>query len=239
MRNYPITHDLDALINPRDAIPQAILDQSPWHWNPQETNHQDGESFMYKSDHLDWKSLGAWAIRRANENRVPEKYWWWDVENELAMHAEDSVNHCPIYETCKQWMVQNDYNEHNTRYFKFANEELEEWYEPLRNMFSNQLEDMTMSLFVQPPGQTMPCHVDTYSSYMRKTGEYPDYSRLRRYMTFVSDWNWGHYFHYGNHVMQPWLAGDTWDLVGGIYHGSANCGVTQKITMHWSGKLHD
>ena len=48
-------------------------------------------------------------------------------------------------------------------------------------------------------------------------------------MTFVSDWDWGHYFHYGNHIMQPWKAGDTWDLVPGIYHGSANCGVTPKL----------
>ena len=79
-----------------------------------------------------------------------------------AMHAEDSVNHCPIFETCKQWMVQNDYNEHNTRYFKFANHELGAFYEPLKAMFDDNLEDMTMSLFVQPPGQTMPSHVDTF-----------------------------------------------------------------------------
>ena len=37
--------------------------------------------------------------------------------------------------------------------------------------------------------------------------------------------------------MQPWRQGDTWDLAPGIYHGSANSGVTPKITMHWSGKL--
>ena len=234
---YPIKADLDQHINPKDAIPKEILIQSPWHWDNKKIDHSDGGSFLFRSNDISWLELADWAVERSNQIRTPQKYWWWDEENQQAMHAEESVNHCPILETCKQWMVQNDYNEHNTRYFKFANEELEKWFEPLRQMFESKLEDMTMSLFVQPPGQTMPGHVDTYSSYMRKTGEYPDYSRLRRYMTFVSDWDWGHYFHYGNHVMQPWKAGDTWDLLGGIYHGSANCGVTPKITMHWSGKL--
>ena len=232
---YSINARIDSTINPKDAIPKEIIKQSPWHWNAQERNHNDGDSFMFNSEHVDCRELGNLAIARSNEVRIPQKYWHWHGGH--AMHAKESVNHCPIFETCKQWMVQNDYNEHNTRYFKFANEELERFFDPLKAMFEDTLEDMTMSLFVQPAGQTMPGHVDTYSSYMRKTGEYPDYSRLRRYMTFVSDWDWGHFFHYGNHVMQPWEAGDTWDLVGGIYHGSANCGVTPKITMHWSGKL--
>ena len=237
MKSYPIKADLDLYVDPYAAIPTEIIKQNPWHWDPMEVNHKDGGSWLYQDKSICWFDLAEWAIAKSNEIRVPQKYWWWDDEKNQAMHADESVNHCPIFETCKQWMVQNDYNEHNTRYFKFANEELEEFYEPLKRMFDDKLDDMTMSLFVQPPGQVMPDHVYTFSSYMRKTGEYPDYSRLRRYMTFVSDWDWGHFFHYGNHVMQPWRQGDTWDLVPGIYHGSANSGVTPKITMHWSGKL--
>ena len=237
MKSLAIRADLDLYVNPYAAIPTEIIKQNPWHWDPMEVNHKDGGSWLYQDKSICWFDLAEWAIAKSNEIRVPQKYWWWDDEKNQAMHADESVNHCPIFETCKQWMVQNDYNEHNTRYFKFANEELEEFYEPLKRMFDDKLDDMTMSLFVQPPGQVMPDHVDTFSSYMRKTGEYPDYSRLRRYMTFVSDWDWGHFFHYGNHVMQPWRQGDTWDLVPGIYHGSANSGVTPKITMHWSGKL--
>ena len=237
MKSYSIQADLDLYVDPYAAIPTEVIKQNPWHWDPGETNHKDGSSWLYQDNSVPWFDIAEWAVQKSNEIRIPQKYWWWDDENNQAMHADESVNHCPIFETCKQWMVQNDYNEHNTRYFKFANEELEEFYEPLRLMFEDKLEDMTMSLFVQPPGQIMPDHVDTFSSYMRKTGDYPDYSRLRRYMTFVSDWDWGHFFHYGNHVMQPWRQGDTWDLVPGIYHGSANSGVTPKITMHWSGKL--
>ena len=51
-------------------------------------------------------------------------------------------------------------------------------------------------------------------------------------MVFVSDWDWGHFFHYGNHCINQWKGGDLWDLRGGIYHGSANAGITPKITIH-------
>jgi uncharacterized protein (DUF2237 family) len=56
-------------------------------------------------------------------------------------------------------------------------------------------------------------------------------------MIFVSDWDWGHFFHYGNYCFNQWKAGDLWDLKGGIYHGSANAGITPKITIHWSGEI--
>ena len=56
-KSYPITARIDSSINPKDGIPEAILEQSPWHWNPQETDHNDGESFMFQSEDLDWTEL--------------------------------------------------------------------------------------------------------------------------------------------------------------------------------------
>jgi hypothetical protein len=95
-----------------------------------------------------------------------------------------------------------------------------------------------VSLFVQPPGHTIWSHTDTYSSFIRRTGgAKADYTVLRRYMAFVRDWDFGHFFHYGNHCFNQWQAGDLWDLKPGIYHGSANAGINPKITIHWSGEL--
>jgi len=83
-------------------------------------------------------------------------------------------------------------------------------------------------------------HVDTYSSFIRRTGDTKaDYTVLRRYMAFVRDWDFGHFFHYGNHCFSQWKAGECWDLVPGVYHGSANAGMNPKITIHWSGELKD
>ena len=69
-----------------------------------------------------------------------------------------------------------------------------------------------------------------------RTKEEADYTVLRRYMVFVKDWDFGHFFHYGNHCFNQWKAGDCWDLKPGIYHGSANAGINPKITIHWSGE---
>ena len=54
---------------------------------------------------------------------------------------------------------------------------------------------------------------------------------------FVRDWDFGHFFHYGNYCFNQWRAGDLWDLVPGVYHGSANAGLNPKITIHWSGEI--
>ena len=61
-----------------------------------------------------------------------------------------------------------------------ANAEFEEWHQPLIDMFPNLKKDkMGISLFVQPPGHTMFTHVDTYSSFIRRTGdEKPNYTCL-------------------------------------------------------------
>ena len=47
MATYPIKARIDRTISPKDAIPSAILEQSPWHWDAQKTDHQDGNSFMF------------------------------------------------------------------------------------------------------------------------------------------------------------------------------------------------
>ena len=233
---YPIRKPLDRTYHPREAVPEIIREQHPWHWQAQKTDHEDADCFVENIDTIDWTQLAGWAVQKANEVRVPQKYWWWNEKTEEVMHAEDSVNHCPIYEQALQHVADNPYNEHNTQYFKFANEDLDHWYEPMKALFP-QLKKMGVSLFVQPPGHCIPSHVDTYSSFMRRTGEYPDYTKLKRYMVFVSDWDWGHFFHYGNHCINQWRGGDLWDLKGGIYHGSANAGITPKITIHWSGEV--
>ena len=82
MKTYPIKADLDMYIDPYAAVPQEIIKQNPWHWNPQETNHKDGDSFIYTDASINWFELAEWAVAEANEIRVPQKYWWWDEENE-------------------------------------------------------------------------------------------------------------------------------------------------------------
>ena len=226
-------------LDPKPTVPKEILEQHPWHWDPMKKNHSD-ETCYLKNIKFDWAALAKWSIEKCNEHLTPQKYWWYDYENDVVMHAKDNVNNMPIREQAKLALKNNTHNKDNSQYFKIANEEFGHWYEPLAAMFPNLKKDkMGISLFIQMPGHTIWSHVDTYSSFIRRTKGPADYSVLRRYMVFVNDWDWGHFFHYGNHCFNQWQAGDCWDLRPGIYHGSANAGVNPKITIHWSGEIND
>lgn len=235
---YKIKHKIQPeRIDPKTAVPTEMLEQYPWHWNPMQEGHKD-DAYYDSNVEFDWKSLSEWAIKKCNEDLVPQKYWWWNDDENAVMHAKENVNEYPIYKQAYQHVKLNNYNIHNTQYFKYANEELQDFYIPLKQMFPEMdSKNMGVSLFVQLPGQTIPCHVDTYSTYIRRVGGKPDYSKLRRYMIFVRDWDFGHFFHWGNTCINQWKAGDLWKLRNGIYHGSANAGVNPKITIHWSGEV--
>ena len=232
-----IKKPLSSNVDIKSAVPDYILEGTPWHWDSQKRDHTDEEAFVKNIDHIDWKALSSWAISKANEVKIPQKYFWWDEKEEKVMHGPtDTMNGFPYYDQAVQHVRDNPVNQHNTQYFKFANEDLDEWQAPMLELFP-ELKHVGVSLFVQPPGHCIPSHVDTYSSFKRRTGISGEYTNLRRYMIFVSDWDWGHFFHWGNHCLNQWKAGDFWDLKGGVYHGSANAGVTPKITIHWSGEL--
>jgi len=226
-------------LDPKPTVPKEILEQHPWHWDPMKKDHSD-ETCYLKNIKFDWAALAKWSIEKCNEHLTPQKYWWYDYKNDVVMHAKDNVNNMPIREQAKLALKNNTHNKDNSQYFKIANEEFGHWYEPLAAMFPNLKKDkMGISLFIQMPGHTIWSHVDTYSSFIRRTKGPANYSVLRRYMVFVKDWDWGHFFHYGNHCFNQWQAGDCWDLRPGIYHGSANAGVNPKITIHWSGEIND
>lgn len=226
-------------IDPKETVLEEIREQHPWHWDPMKKDHQDRENAYRGHKEFDWEGLAQFAIQKANASRSPEKFWWYDYENERIMHANDDVSNAPIREQALAALKNNYHTAHNTQYYKIANEEFEHWKEPLRAMFPEFGQDkLGISLFIQPPGMNIWSHVDTFSSFIRRTGEgKPDYSKLRRYMIFVRDWDFGHFFHYGNHCFNQWRAGEWWDLTPGVYHGSANAGISPKITIHWSGEV--
>ncbi len=146
----------DHRLDPKQAVPTEILEQYPWHWDPMKKDHDDASCFMHTIKDFDWKALGDWAIKKCNEHLTPQKYWWYDEDNDAVMHANDNVNNMPIKEQALLALKNNTHNKHNSQYFKIANEEFGEYYEPLKKMFPNLKADkMGVSLFVQPPGHTI------------------------------------------------------------------------------------
>ena len=228
--------------DPKEAVLPIIKEKFPWHWDPMKTDHDDAKGFVGNwNDTFDWEALSKWCIKKANDWRTPNKYWDYDYHTGDIWHGPDNATHSPIREQALMQFRNNSFTTGNTQYFKIANGDFEHWEEPLRNLFPNlKKEGLGVTLFVQLPGSMHWSHVDTYSSYIRRTGEEEaNYDRLRRYMIFPRDWDFGHFFHYGNHCFNQWRVGDLWDLTPGVYHGSANAGPTPKITIHWSGELVD
>lgn len=225
-------------IDPTSSVLEEIRDQHPWHWDPM-APHTDKEDAYVKNVEFDWAGLANWCIQKVNKTRTPEKFWWYDYDNERVMHADEDVSNAPIREQALLALKNNTHTEHNSQYFKIANSEFEQWEEPLRALFPEFGKNkLGISLFIQPPGHTIWSHVDTFSSFIRRTGDAkPDYSRLRRYMIFVRDWDWGHFFHMGNACLSQWRAGDLYNITPGVFHGSANAGLSPKITIHWSGEI--
>ena len=68
-------------LNPKNAVPKEILEQYPWHWDPMDKDHTDGNHFL-KNIEFDWKGLGDWAIKKCNEHLTPQKYWRVDYEQD-------------------------------------------------------------------------------------------------------------------------------------------------------------
>ena len=109
-------------LEPKHAVPSEILEQYPWHWDPMKKDHDDASCYMHKIKDFDWKALGDWAIKKCNEHLTPQKYWWYDDENDAVMHANDNVNSMPIKEQALLALKNNTHNKHNSQYFKIAND---------------------------------------------------------------------------------------------------------------------
>ena len=95
----------------------------------------------------------------------------------------------------------------------------------------------TSSLIKQYPGNIIPWHYDTHITFKNKIEKKENLKnkKILRYMVFLTDWDWGHYFCVGNNVVHQWIAGDiiTWDPI--VHHCGSNAGMTPKITLNITG----
>ena len=54
-------------------------------------------------------------------------------------------------------------------------------------------------------------------------------------VTFIDDWEWGHYTLVGNEVLHQYQAGQTYQIKPNIFHCSGNMGFNPQITMNITG----
>ena len=96
----------------------------------------------------------------------------------------------------------------------------------------------TISAILQPPGNTVTLHRDTFFKFK---SQYPDDNRLKvRANIYLEEWQPGHLIHYQDHNKE-WQCSDHWHAGQGYLwdsnhlHLSGNCGLKDKYTLQISG----
>ena len=130
------------------------------------------------------------------------------------------------------------YKKEQTKYLQIFSDEYPELFEKFINL--SQLDSATSSLIKQYPGNTIPWHYDTHVTLKNKIKKNKRLKnkQIIRYMVFLTDWDWGHYFCVGNNVVHQWSAGDiiTWNPI--VHHCGSNAGMTPKITLNVTGLIN-
>ena len=105
----------------------------------------------------------------------------------------------------------------------------------------SKLSNASASIVKQYPGNILPWHYDTHVTFkdlIKKNKKFKN-KKIIRYMVFLTDWSWGHYFGIGNNVIHQWKAGDmiTWQPY--MHHCGSNSGMTPKITLNITGFIEN
>lgn len=89
----------------------------------------------------------------------------------------------------------------------------------------------------QMPGMVAPIHVDTFCSHPAMDKDPTlDVSLMRRFVIQLTDWEWGHFWHFGNKPWCQWKAGDVVYFESrDILHSTANAGKSPRLTMIVTG----
>jgi hypothetical protein len=102
------------------------------------------------------------------------------------------------------------------------------------------MEVITISSILQPPGNIIPIHRDTFFQINKK---YPTDTRIKvRANIYLDEWKPGHLIQYKENNewfnSTHWLPGDGWLWDSNILQLSANAGMTNKYTLQISGFLN-
>ena len=81
------------------------------------------------------------------------------------------------------------------------------------------------------PGNSLPLHCDGFEGFKRLYGE----GNASRFFVAISDWDWGHALQVHDNMIANWKAGDTYIVPPGVFHASANFGISPKYTLTITG----
>lgn len=200
-----------------------------YHWD---TTNSDTFNFI-GNIRFNWTEFLNKVLDLVDKMPGPNIYYWGTANNVFVADKNITTD---LAATETRYQVDTGYNQYNTQIYRFVNEDLNPYFQELSNFFPEINKNKMIRVLVQMPGQIIPTHVDTFVTYRNL---YPDadLTKIKRYCAFVSDWHWGHFFHYGTGMLESWKAGDYFAIDTTTPHGSANAGFLPKVTIQWDGMV--
>ena len=192
-----------------------------WHFD----NLSNEKDYQYIGNlKTDYKKIDK-LVNNLEKNVTPE----YAVEDNPRISNKKVLEKIQSY---KSW----GYKKENTKFFRAFSEDYKKVFQKFIN-FSG-LKFATSSIIKQPPGNTIPWHYDTHINFYKKLKQKKlkiKKKEIIRYMIFLEDWDWGHFFCVGSSLMNKWKKGDiiTWDPI--IHHSGSNGGMKPKVTMNITG----
>lgn len=195
--------------------------KNKWHFNPLKKNTKD---YIYIGNiKADYKSL-------LKKIKIIEK----KIKVSVIVNSDKKLKKAKLdnrIQSFRDW----GYKKEQTEYIQIFSREYPDLFKKFIKL--SGLSYATSSLIKQYPGNIIPWHYDTHITFKNKIKKHKNLQnkKILRYMVFLTDWNWGHYFCVGNNVVHQWKAGDiiTWEPH--VHHCGSNAGMTPKITLNITG----
>ena len=219
----------------RIDIKKEFKDMFPWHYDPLSSQKQDCPN-LGKLD-FDFSSLIEHVFelcKKQNPKTSGKGFSHYFENNAVKQNVIDSRDNKfkKLFDT---WLKTN-WTKDNSCFYEFHDTELTDFYNPLVQAYQNkfgEIQNAQLRVFVKPPMTALGLHADTFGSYKRKYNVKEN--EVFRAMTFIDDWEWGHYTLVGNEVLHQYQAGQTYQIKPNIFHCSGNMGFNPQITMNITG----
>jgi hypothetical protein len=133
--------------------------------------------------------------------------------------------------------TKNYYNQHNNcNYIAFADQTDVKHlpWQTFDKVFS--LDKKSFCFINQPPGMFTNPHYDSFIGYCQKNSiDQQQATKVKRYIVFLEDWEWGQSFCFPEHTFTNWQKGDviTWPYL--TWHSTANAGFKNRLVITVTG----
>ena len=218
----------------RVDIKSEFSELFPWHCSPLSKGTDDCPHLG--NIEFDYAGLTNFVLEMCEKQdpKTSGRGWSTYYQNEKLNHDKIKNRDIRFKKLFDTW-IKSNWTMENSCFYEFHDEELGDFYQPLMEAYKNKFGEISQSqlrLYVKPPMTALGLHADTFGSYQK---QHITEQSVFRALTFIEDWEWGHYTLIGNEVCHQYKAGDTVQIKPNVLHCVGNMGFNPQITMNITG----